>query len=41
VQTVDCTSNGRMQADLEQTLKSFFYSRTKRRPMVFVSMSQS
>jgi ribonuclease J len=40
VQTVDCTSNGRMQADLEQTLKSFFYSRTKRRPMVFVSMSQ-
>jgi ribonuclease J len=41
VQTVDCTSNGRMQADLEQTLKSFFYSKTKRRPMVFVSMSQS
>ncbi len=41
VQTVDCTSNGRMQADLEQTLKSFFYSRTKRRPMVFVSMSQT
>ena len=40
VQTVDCTSNGRMQADLEQTLKSFFYSKTKRRPMVFVSMSQ-
>ncbi len=41
VQTVDCTSNGRMQADLEQTLKSFFYSKTKRRPMVFVSMSQT
>jgi len=41
VQTVDCASNGRMQADLEQTLKSFFYSKTKRRPMVFVSMSQT
>lgn len=40
IQTVDCTSNGRMQADLEQTLKSFFYTRTKRRPMVFVTMSQ-
>jgi ribonuclease J len=39
-QTVDCTSNGRMQQDLEQTLKSFFYSKTKRRPMVFVTMSQ-
>jgi ribonuclease J len=40
-QTIDCSSNGRMQADLEQTLKSFFYSKTKRRPMVFVTMSQS
>jgi ribonuclease J len=39
-QTVDCTSNGRMQNDLEQTLKSFFYSKTKRRPMVFVTLSQ-
>ena len=27
--------------DLEQTLKSFFYSKTKRRPMVFVTMSQT
>ncbi len=40
-ETVDCTANGRMQADLEQTLKSYFYSRTKRRPMVFVTVSQS
>ncbi len=39
-ETVDCTANGRMQADLEQTLKSYFYSRTKRRPMVFVTLSQ-
>jgi len=40
-QSIDCTSNGRMQQDLEQTLKSFFYSKTKRRPMVFVTLSQS
>lgn len=40
-ETVDCTANGRLQMDLEQTLKSYFYSRTKRRPMVFVTVSQS
>ena len=40
LQTVDCTSNGKLQGDLEQMLKSFFYSKTKRRPMVFVTMSQ-
>ena len=39
--TVNCTSNGRMQGDLEQTVKAFLYSKTKRRPMVFVTMSQS
>ncbi len=39
-QAVNCASNGRMQSDLEQTLKSFLYSKTKRRPMVFVSMSK-
>ena len=41
VQAVDCTSNGRMQSDLEQTLKSFLYSKTKRRPMVFVTLSKA
>jgi ribonuclease J len=41
MQTVDCTSNGRLQADLEQTLKSFLYSKTKRRPMVFVTLSKA
>jgi len=41
VQTVNCASNGRMQNDLEQTLKSFLYSKTKRRPMVFVTLSQA
>jgi ribonuclease J len=40
-QAVDCTSNGRMQTDLEQSVKSFLYSKTKRRPMVFVTISQS
>ena len=40
-QAVNCASNGRMQQDLEETLKSFFYSKTKRRPMVFVTLSRS
>ena len=39
-QTINCSSNGRMQRDLTETLKSFFYTRTKRRPMVFVTLSQ-
>ncbi len=37
---VDCANNGKLQSDLQQTLKSFFYSKTKRRPMVFVTISQ-
>jgi ribonuclease J len=41
VDTVDCTSNGKLQGDLEQALKSFVYSKTKRRPMVFVTLSQA
>jgi ribonuclease J len=41
VETVDCSSNGKIRIDLEQTLKSFLYSKTKRRPMVFVTMSQA
>ena len=40
-ETVNCTSNGHMQEDLEQSVKSFLYTKTKRRPMVFVSISQS
>jgi ribonuclease J len=28
-----------LETDLEQSLRSFFYNRTKRRPMVFVTMS--
>ncbi len=41
VETINCASNGRMKSDIEQTLKSFLYSKTKRRPMVFVSMSEA
>jgi len=41
IKTVDCSSNGKIRNDLEQTLKSFLYSKTKRRPMVFVTMSQA
>lgn len=41
IQTVNCASNGKMKDDLEQMLKSFLYSKTKRRPMVFVTMSKA
>ncbi len=40
-EAVNCTSNGRMQEDLEQSVKSFLYTKTKRRPMVFISISQA
>jgi ribonuclease J len=40
-ETIDCTSNGRMQSDLEQSVKAFLYSRTRRRPMVFVTVSKT
>jgi len=40
-ETVDCSTNGKMKTDLEEILKSFLYSKTKRRPMVFVTLSQS
>ena len=39
--TVDCTSNGRLQNDLEQAVRSFLYSKTKRRPMVFIIISNA
>ncbi len=38
---VNTTSNGHMKEDLEQAVKSFLYTKTKRRPMVFVSISQA
>ncbi|HSF82639.1 MAG TPA: ribonuclease J [Anaerolineales bacterium] len=41
IENVNRSGNGRIQGDLEQTLKSFFYSKTKRRPMVFVTISRA
>jgi ribonuclease J len=40
-QTVNSTSNGKLQGELEQTVKSYLYTKTKRRPLVFVSISQA
>jgi ribonuclease J len=32
--------NGNLQDDIEQTMKTFFYNETKRRPMVFVTINR-
>jgi len=40
-ETVNCTSNGRIRSDLEQAIKAYLYTKTKRRPMVFVTLSQA
>jgi ribonuclease J len=40
-QVANCTSNGKLETDLTETLKSFFYTKTKRRPMVFVTLSRA
>jgi ribonuclease J len=40
-ETVRSNGNGNLQEDLQQTIKSFLYNRTKRRPMVFVTISRS
>jgi len=34
-------ANGNLQKDLEQALKSFLFNRTKRRPMVFITLSRN
>jgi len=39
VKAINCSSNGRMKSDIEQSIRSFLYSKTKRRPMVFVTVS--
>lgn len=39
-EAVNCNTNGRMRDDLEQTVKAFLYTKTKRRPMVFVTIRQ-
>lgn len=33
--------NGNLQNDLEQTVKSFLFNKTKRRPMVFITLSRA
>ena len=39
--TVQCnSSNGNLQGDLEQAIKAFLYNKTKRRPMIFVTLSR-
>lgn len=40
-EAADCASNGRLRQDLEETIKAYLFTRTKRRPMVFVTMSQA
>ena len=41
INAVNCSSNGKLRDDLEQMLKSYLFNKTKRRPMVFVTMSQA
>jgi len=33
--------NGNLQVDLQQALKAFLYNRTKRRPMIFVTLNRT
>jgi len=40
-QTVAGASNGKLQSELEQTVKSYLFNKTKRRPLVFVTLSQA
>lgn len=40
VEAINCTSNGRMRSELEESVRSYLYTKTKRRPMVFVTISQ-
>lgn len=39
-EAVSC-GDGNLQDDLQQTIKSFLYNQTKRRPMVFVTLSRT
>jgi ribonuclease J len=40
VDMINCSRNGSMQNDIEQAVKSFLFNKTKRRPMVFVTLSR-
>jgi ribonuclease J len=39
--SVHDSHNGNLQSDIEQSLKSFLYNRTRRRPMIFVTLSRT
>jgi mRNA degradation ribonuclease J1/J2 len=41
VKEVAQSANGNMEQDLEQTVKSYIYNKTRRRPMVFVTLSRA
>jgi ribonuclease J len=41
INAVNGSSNGKLRDDLEQMLKSYLFNKTKRRPMVFVTLSQA
>jgi ribonuclease J len=41
VKEVAQNANGNIEQDLEQTIKSYIYNKTKRRPMVFVTLSRA
>ena len=41
VKEVASSANGNVEEDLEQTVRSFIYNKTRRRPMVFVTLSQA
>ncbi|MCU0486898.1 MAG: ribonuclease J [Anaerolineales bacterium] len=40
-EAVNCSSNGRMRSDLEESVRSFLFTKTRRRPMVFVTISHT
>lgn len=41
VEALDCNKNGNLQADLEHVVKSFLFNKTRRRPMVFVTVNRA
>ena len=41
VKDIAQNGNGDLESDLEQTVKSYLYNKTKRRPMVFVTLSRA
>ncbi len=41
VEALDCGKNGNLQADLEQVVKTYLFNKTRRRPMVFVTVNRA